>query len=127
MTFPFFNFTLLLTFIGLLFFRLKLQLGDSLSQIGTAFSINYLKLSMELLRSWSIMPTLIFLKTVFISSIVGMTLIFLTILKTRLLCSKFELMCYYTVDSNVGTGDISLVLGIVHVELRMHVSPGMDC
>ena len=40
-------------------------------------------------------------------------------------------MCYCTVDSNVGTGDFSPVLGILHVcghaDVRSHVSPGMHC
>ena len=40
-------------------------------------------------------------------------------------------MCGCTVDSDVGTGDFSLVLGILHVcghvQVRSHVSQGMDC
>ena len=40
-------------------------------------------------------------------------------------------MCDCTVDRDVGTGDISLVPGIVHVcghvHVRSHVSPDMDC
>ena len=39
-------------------------------------------------------------------------------------------MCNCAVDSDVGTGDFSLVLGILHVcghaRMRSHVSPGMD-
>ena len=40
-------------------------------------------------------------------------------------------MCDCTVDSDVGTGDFSLVLGILHVcghsRMRSHVPPDMDC
>ena len=40
-------------------------------------------------------------------------------------------MCDYTVDSDIGTGNIWLALGILHVcghaHVRSHVSPGMDC
>ena len=40
-------------------------------------------------------------------------------------------MCDCTVDSDVGTGDFSLVLGILHVygqaHVRSHVCPNMDC
>ena len=36
-----------------------------------------------------------------------------------------------TVDSDIGMGDFSLVLGILHMcghaHVRSHVSPGMDC
>ena len=39
-------------------------------------------------------------------------------------------MCDRTVDIDVGTGDCSLVLGILHmcghVHVRSYVSPGMD-
>ena len=39
-------------------------------------------------------------------------------------------MCDCTVDSDVGKGDFSLVLGILHesghVHVRLHVSPDMD-
>ena len=40
-------------------------------------------------------------------------------------------MCDCTVDSSVGKGYFSLVLGILHVygqlNVRSHVSPGVDC
>ena len=40
-------------------------------------------------------------------------------------------MCNCTVDSEVGTGDFSLVLEILHVcghaQVRSNVSPGMNC
>ena len=40
-------------------------------------------------------------------------------------------MCDCTVDSDVGTGDFSLVPGILHVcghaHVRSHVSLGLDC
>ena len=40
-------------------------------------------------------------------------------------------ICDCTVDTDIGTGDFSLVLGILyvcgHVHVRSHVSPGMDC
>ena len=40
-------------------------------------------------------------------------------------------MCDCTVDSDVGTSDFLLVLGILqvsaHVHVRSYVSPGMDC
>ena len=40
-------------------------------------------------------------------------------------------MCDCTVDSDVGTGNFSLVLGILHVyghaHVRLHVSLGMGC
>ena len=40
-------------------------------------------------------------------------------------------MCKCTVDSDISTGDLSLVLGILHVcrhiHVRSHVSLGMDC
>ena len=39
-------------------------------------------------------------------------------------------ICNCTVDSDVGTGSFSLVLGILHVcgqaHMRSHVSPGID-
>ena len=40
-------------------------------------------------------------------------------------------MCDCTIYSDVGTGNFSLVLGILHVcghaHVRSHVSPGMGC
>ena len=40
-------------------------------------------------------------------------------------------MCDCTVDTDVGTGEFSLVLGTLdvcgHAHVRSHVSPGMDC
>ena len=40
-------------------------------------------------------------------------------------------MCDCTVDTDVGTGEFSLVLGTLHVcghaHVRSQVSPGMDC
>ena len=40
-------------------------------------------------------------------------------------------MCDCTVDADVGTGDFSFVLGILHVcahaHVRSHVFPGMEC
>ena len=46
--------------------------------------------------------------------------------------TKFLLgMRYCMVDSDVGTGDSSLVLGTLHVNehahVHLHVSPSMDC
>ena len=45
---------------------------------------------------------------------------------------KFQFgMCDRTVNSDVGTGDLLLVRGILHVcghaHVRSHLSPGMDC
>ena len=43
----------------------------------------------------------------------------------------FSGMCDCTVDSDVGTGDFLLVLGLLHVcgyaHVRSHVFPGIDC
>ena len=56
-----------------------------------------------------------------------MTFTSVAIAKTKLLFGMHD--C--TVDSDVGTGDFSLVLGILrmcgHAHVQSHVSPGMEC
>ena len=56
-----------------------------------------------------------------------MTVVSVAVEATKFLCS----MCDCTVDSDVGTGDFSLVPRILHVcghaHVQLHVSPDMDC
>ena len=56
----------------------------------------------------------------------------MTVVSVAVEATKFLFgMCDYMVDSDVATGDFSLVLGILHVcghaHMRSHVSPDTDC
>ena len=56
----------------------------------------------------------------------------MTVVSVAVEATKFlSGMCDYAVDSDVGTDDFSLVLGILHVcghaHVRSHVSPDTNC
>ena len=51
----------------------------------------------------------------------------MTVTNVAVVTTKFLFgMCDCTIHSDVGTGDFSLMLEILHVSGHAHVSPGMD-